>query len=629
MGAMNIHGFTGKYAIIDLTAQTYEIRNFDEKTLKDFVGGPSLGAKILYDEMPANTPWDAPESMVGFVTSPTNGNGPLVGGRYTVVSKSPVTNMWNDANSGGHFGPKLRKAGLDAVFVKGISTKPVYVFVDNGKVSFHDASHLWGKTTEATEHAIMEELDDKNVGIALIGPAGETLSPIAAVMNDTHRAAGRGGSGAVMGSKNFKALVCRGNNKTEVADRAEIVKLNKEVAEWSKNGPLAETAIYLFDNWGTGGITAGSILSGDASVKNWGGVPSDLTEEQINAVTSQVMDKKYKVKKYNCNNCSLGCGAMYEIKDGKYPLKETARPEYETNTMFGSGLGGGDAELVNWCNFLCNEYGYDTISFGGTVAWIIECFENGLFTLEETGGLELKWGNSDAIGALSEQMCQGTTEMGRVLAKGAYAAAKHYNRGMEYVMHASGIEIPQHDPRLSPGLARTYKYEPTPGRHVKGGQGFTAAAHFPPEIKFNFDSPDNATRDIEGVVDTELTNMGGFCLFGVPFPPGHKTKVLTALTGVEFDEEHTRKVSLRSYTMRHAFNLREGIKREDHTIAGRVIGDPPMKDGPHKGVTIDGEKLADLFFKAMDWDLKTLVPTKAALEEIGGLENVISEIYGK
>ena len=628
MGNLNIRGFSGKYAFIDLTAQTFEARDFEEDVLKNFVGGPSLGAKMLYDEMPANTPWDAPESIIGFLSGPANGTGPLLAARYTVVCKSPVTGMWNDANSGGYFGPTLRKTGFDAVFVKGISEKPVYIFIDNGEVTFHDASNIWGKTVEDAEHAIKEELGDEKLGIALIGPAGERKSNMAAVMNDTHRAAGRGGPGAVMGAKNLKALVCRGEKKIEVHSKDDIVALNKEIAEWCKSGPISDSMVPLFYNYGTGGIYVGSVLSGDSSVKNWGGVPSDVTEDELNACSSQEMDKAYRVKKYACNACSLGCGAIYEIKGGKHPIKETGRPEYETNGMFGSGLGAGDPEVVNYGNFLCNEYGFDTISFGATIAWAMECYVNGLFTLEEMGGIDLKWGNTEAIAQMTEAMCKESTEMGRVLNMGALAAAKHYNRGLEYVMHAGGIEIPQHDPRLSPGLARTYKYDPTPGRHVKGGQGFTMAAHFPPEVKYNFDDPENAVRDIAGVVDAEITNLAGFCLFSdVAMPPGLKPRFLAALTGVDYSDDNARKLGLRSYTMRHAFNLREGMKREDATISGRVIGKPAMTDGPHTGITVEPDKLADLFFKALDWDLDTMVPSKAALEELGGLENVIAELY--
>jgi len=629
MGALGISGFAGKYAIIDLTTQKYEVRDFDEEVLRNFMGGYALGAKVLYDEMPAHTPWDAPESMFGFVAGIANGSGALISARYTVVSKSPVTKMWNDANSGGHFGPKLRKSGYDAVFVKGISAKPVYVLIDDGKITFHDASKLWGKTTEATEHAIIEELGDKNVGIALIGPAGERKSLMAAVMNDTHRAAARGGPGAVMGVKNFKALVCRGNAKFAPHSKEDLLAVNKDITDWGTSGPVSDNIYPAFSAWGTGFLYPGSVPSGDASVKNWGGFPHELNEDEVNAAGTPAMDEKYKVKKYACNTCSLACGAIYELKDGKYPIKETGRPEYETIAMFGSGLGTNNTELINWCNFLCNEYGYDTISFGGTVAWAIECYENGLFTKEETGGLELTWGNDDAIVALSEAICKGTSEFAKVLNNGARAAANHYNRGFEYVLDASGIEIPQHDPRLNPGLARTYQYDPTPGRHVKGGQGFLPPyGAMPVEVKYNFDDPDNAVRDVAGVIGCELKSIGGFCEFtGFAFPPGAMPRILSAVTGIPLDDDAARKLGLRAYTMRHAFNLREGMKREDNTIAGRIVGKPAMPDGPHKGLTIDNEKLADNFFKALDWDPKTMVPSKAALEDLGGLENVINDLY--
>ena len=297
--------------------------------------------------------------------------------------------------------------------------------------------------------------------------------------------------------------------------------------------------------------------------------------------------------------------------------------------VFGSGLQLGDAEVVNWCNFLCNEYGFDTISFGSTVAWAVECFENGLFTTEETGGLDLAWGNADAAVKLSESICKADTDMGRNLNNGVVAAAKHYNRGHEYAIHAGGVEVPQHDPRRSPGLARTYQYDPTPARHVKGGQGFIGPSFLPPEEKYDFSDPAQVQRDIEGVINVELSNNAGFCEFaGVAIPPGVKEKLLSAVTGIDYAGDFGRKTGLRSYTMRHAFNLREGMRREDNTISGRVVGKPAMTAGPHEGITIDNEKLADMFFESMGWDVKTMVPSRTALEELGGLENVIAEIYG-
>jgi aldehyde:ferredoxin oxidoreductase len=215
-------GYTGKLLFVELTTGKTEIRELDESDAKSFIGGPSLGAKILYEEMPAHTDVFSEDSVIGFVSGPANGTGALMGGRYTVVCKSPVTGGWNDANSGGNFGPQMRRAGFDGIFIKGISNKPVYIFADNGKAEIRDASRLWGKTVSHAERLIREELNDGRVGIALIGPAGENLSNMAAVMNDTHRAAARGGPGAVMGSKKLKAIAVRGDLKIELKDKDDL-----------------------------------------------------------------------------------------------------------------------------------------------------------------------------------------------------------------------------------------------------------------------------------------------------------------------------------------------------------------------------------------------------------------------
>ncbi len=616
-------GYTGKLLFVDLTAGRTEVRELDEATAKNFFGGPSLGAKILYDEMLAHTDVFSEESMIGFVTGPTNGTGTLLGGRYTVVSKSPVTGGWNDANSGGNFGPLLKKSGYDGVFVKGISKKPVYIFIDNGKAELRDASGIWGKTVSEAERIIKEELDDKHVGIAQIGPAGEALCSMAAVMNDTHRAAGRGGSGAVMGSKKLKALVVRGKVEIETKDKGALIALNKETVTWEKEGPVAP--VYnMFKNHGTGGSYESSVYGGDASVKNWAGSSGDLTEEQIKPVGSQGMDLRFKKKKYACNSCSIGCGAIYSIGEGKWPREETARPEYETQGMFGSQLLNSSAEAVNECNRLCNEYGFDTISMGGTVAWCMENYSNGVFTQEELDGIDLKWGNADAIVQMTKKICM-REGVGEALSNGSLAVARHFGKGFEALVVAGGIEIPQHDPTFSPGLARTYKYDPTPGRHVKGGLGIQYGNE-PPEVKYNY--ADTGERDVAGVVGAEITNAAGFCVFGdFGLPPGAVAKYLAAITGFDYSEDDVKRLGLRSFTMRHAINLREGLRRKDHEISGRIVGDPPLKEGPNTGVTVDTEKLTDNFYSALGWNVSDGVPKLEALKHIGGLENVIRDLY--
>ena len=300
-------------------------------------------------------------------------------------------------------------------------------------MEIRDAAHLWGKVTSETEKAIKEELGDSSVGIALIGPAGENLSYMAAVMNDTHRAAGRGGAGAVLGSKKLKALVVRGKHKIEVKDKGAIVSLNKEVIDWGINGPR-QVFFNLLKNHGTGGLYESSIHSGDTSIRNWAGNITEMTEEQIKLNTTQYTDLIYNYKKYACNACHLGCGGIYTIERGKWPLKDTARPEYESVGIFGSQLLNDDSASVNMCNWLCNEYGFDTISMGGTIAWAMENYENGVLSLEELDGIDLRWGASDAIVALTERICrhegvgknsdEGFRSGGRLLRQGSRGARR-------------------------------------------------------------------------------------------------------------------------------------------------------------------------------------------------------------
>ena len=617
-----MYGYAGKLLFVDLTAKTCTVEPLSEADARNFVGGPGLGAKVLFERMPANTPVFAPESMMGFVTGPTNGNAAFLGGRYTVVSKSPVTGGWNDANSGGNFGPQLKKSGFDAVFVSGISDKPVYIFIDSGKAEIRDASHLWGKTTIETEKILNEEIEGK-IGIALIGPAGENMSYMAAVMNDTHRAAGRGGTGAVMGSKKLKAVVVKGNVPVEVADRPSLMAVNKEAATWQKEGPTAPVFSSM-GQYGTGGTYESCMLVGDGSIKNWLGSSLDMTVEQLQAVSAQAMDEKFRRKKYACNACPLGCGALYEVKGTKYDMPDTGRPEYETAGMFGAMMLNDDAVIVNECNFLCNEYGFDTISAGGTIAWLMEAYNNGLFTIDELDGIDLKWGNGPAILAMMEKLCA-NEGIGHALLNGSREAARHFGKGFECLVEAGGIELPQHDSRWSTGLCRTYKYDPTPGRHVKGGLG-TQYGNEPPEVKFNYSN--TAQRDLAGVVNQEIVNAAGFCQFtDFALPPKAQVNYLNAICGFGYTDQEAENLGKRLFAMRHAFNLREGLRRSDATLSPRMEGKPPMTEGPLEGVTVDTEQMADNFFKALRWDVETSMIPKDVLESYGGMESVIEALY--
>ena len=610
----------GKLLLVDLSTGSSEIRDITDETARYFAGGPSMGAKILYDEMPAGTDAFAPESLLGFVSGALNGTGALMAGRCTVVSKSPVTNGFNDANFGGTFGMKMKKSGFDAIFVKGIAPEPVYIFVDNGNVSIRSAKHLWGKRVADTEATIRAELGDNKVDIASIGPAGERKSLNSAVMTDEHRAAARGGTGAVMGSKNLKALVVRGDSEITIADNDKLKELNREILDFQKTGWAAEILESSFTKHGTSGFYEMQILGGDCAVKNWAGVlTEDYPEELYRPLTGQEMDKRFHKKRYTCHACHLGCGAHYRIDEGGVLIEDTGRPEYESQAMFGALLLNGDPVTLNYANYLCNDYGMDTLTVAGTLAWLMECYEKGILTADELDGIEMTWGNSAAISAMTEKIVSGEG-VGLILQNGSRFAAEHFGKGFEALVHASGIEIPQHDPRFAPGMGRTYQYDPTPGRHVKGGLGFAD----PPEVKYNYEG--TGERDAAGVIDKESTSACGICEFNnFGQPVNTYIRLLSAATGFEYSEEDRLKFGKRSYIIRLAFNLREGLRRKDYTISGRAIGHPPLKAGVTGGITADVEKLADNFFTAMGFDAD-MVPTRETLEYIGGLDRVIADL---
>ena len=614
----DINGFMGKLLFVDLGSGEIEERPLDEAVAKNYLGGPGLGAKILYDEMPGKTDIYAPESMIGFVSGVLNETGSFLGGRYTVVSKSPVTNGWNDANSGGMFGPMLKRSGYDAVFVKGISEKPVYIYINEGKAEIRDASALWGKPVTEVEKALFAELGDKVV-IAQTGIGGERKSAMAAIMNNGHRAAGRGGSGAVMGSKNLKAVVVYGSQKPTIADKDAQSEINKQISDWQKNGPV-QGLVGGFKELGTTLFYEPSAYNGDLSIRNWAGANNELTEEQIKEPMTQ---ERFKKKKYACSACPIGCGAIFSIDEEGVDIEHGGRPEYETMGMFGSQMMNSDAMTINVCNNLCNEYGLDTISLGATVAWAMECYNDGTLSKEELDGVELTWGNKDAIIEMTEKICKGEG-VGEILQHGSRFAANHFGKGHHARSDASGIEIPQHDPRFSPGLARTYQYDPTPGRHTKGGLT-PQYGNKPPEIKYNYDN--TAVDDVNGVVFQEIANSGGYCQFAeFGFPEGAHMGLISAVTGFDYTDEERRRLGLRMYILRHAFNLREGFRRDYWTIADRIIGEPPLEEGPLAGVTVDAKKLADNFFTEIGFD-QDGVPLKGTLEEVGDLENVIRDLY--
>ncbi len=398
-------------------------------------------------------------------------------------------------------------------------------------MELRDAGKLWGLDATESLEALIEDTGEKKLRASLIGPGGERQSLLACIMNDRHRAAGRGGPGAVMGSKKLKAIAVRGTGEVPVADPVRMKAVNRSVRAAMKDGPMAEM-MAGFGEYGTGVGNVGSALSGDSPVKNWGGVGVvDFGEEAANNLAVPPLDAKYKTRAYGCASCPLACGAHYEVNDGPWPIGHGDRPEYETWAAFGSTCLNSNPEAIIKVNDICNRAGIDTISTGMTVAWAIECYENEVLNREETKGIDLTWGNGEAIVDITQAIADGSG-LGATLALGSKAAADKLGKGHEYLVTVRGVEVPMHDPKLGPGLARTYQFDATPARHVKGGAGLVQMMD-PNPSKYNYEG--TGFLDVMVTANIEMINIAGLCLFGMyAGVDGMQMQLMEAVTGWSF-----------------------------------------------------------------------------------------------
>ncbi|MHA1596095.1 MAG: aldehyde ferredoxin oxidoreductase family protein [Candidatus Asgardarchaeia archaeon] len=617
----------GKILKIDLRNGKHVVEELGEDFYKKWFGGYGLGVRVVYEYMVKGADPLSPENVIGFTTGLLAGLVPF-GGSFTVVGKSPLTGGWGDARGGGYFGPELKKAGYDAVFIKGASDKPVYVWIDGDKVEVRDATYLWGRNTSETEDMIKEELGDEKIQVASIGQAGENLCRIACIVTDKGRAAGRSGLGAVMGSKKLKAVAVRGYKMPEVYDPEKLRELSKTIIKLGRK----KDRWKRLSKYGTSGGMANALTVGDAPVKNWGGAPEDFpTVEKI----SDESVIKYEVKKYGCRGCPVLCGGIVEVKEGKWKVVGH-KPEYETLAALGSLCLNDDVESIIYMNHQCNMYGLDTISVGSVIAFAMECYEKGIISKEDTGGLDLSWGNSEAMSQLIE-MIAFRRGFGDILADGSKFAAERMGKGSEsYAMHVGGQDLPMHDPRWGLDLGVTYVANATPARHTQGTFGYSegnASDYIIPGLgSFSTEGLSLAERAKLHALATyrnHATQALGICNFHTA---AGKTDVPTSLdllnaaTGWGFTMEDYLKVGERIATMRHAFNAREGLRPKDFKLPDRIVGNPPMSYGPHKGKILNVYENVRAYFEYEEWDYETGKPKKRKLLELG-LDDVAKDLW--
>jgi len=611
----------GKMLMVNLSKNELKDEVLDEKLGRQFIGGYGIGARVLFSRQKAGADPLGPGNIFGILTGPFTGTPALSGTRHTVVGKSPLTGGWGDANSGGYFGAHLKFAGYDAVFFTGISEKPVYLFINNGKAELRDAAYLWGKDTRQTQDILKSELG-KSVEVACIGQSGENLSLISAVMN-RGRTAARSGLGAVMGSKRLKAVAVKGNMKVPLADEKRTNALRKKYL-----GELGGHIVWL-KPIGTPFLTVGNAKDGRSPVKNWGGVGViDFPDAEPIGADAVI---KRRAKRFACYLCPIGCGGYTKEGTGEYKYEAGSRkPEYETIAMFGINCLNNNIESIIKAGDICDRYGIDTISAGATIALAIECFENGLITKADTDGIEMTWGNHKAIVAMTEKLAK-REGFGAVLADGVKVAAEKIGKGADkYAMHIQGQELPAHDPKHTFHYATNYRLDPTPARHFTGSELSMAPAH-PSGLLPKFDHRSFAGRGEAHKIGSNFNHAlvcAGMCLFVYwAFPNVDPiAEFMSAVTGWDVTNDELLKTGERISNIRQAFNIREGLNPLEFKVPDRVLGRPPLKEGPLAGVTVDEDTLIKDCLTAMDWDLKTAKPSKKKLLELG-LEDVAKVLW--
>ncbi|MHA1132517.1 MAG: aldehyde ferredoxin oxidoreductase family protein, partial [Candidatus Helarchaeota archaeon] len=462
-------GFMEQYVRINLTDGSIKIEKLDEDFAKAYIGGSGFGTRFLYDEVPANTDPLSDANKLFFFTGPLVGTRAPSSGRFMVVSKSPLTGIFGEANCGGNWGPMLKAAGFDGVICEGKAEKPTYIWINEGEVQLKDASHLWGKDALESEDLLKKELADTKIAVAGIGQAGERMVKMAGIINDYGRAAGRCGLGAVMGSKNLKAIVCKGTQKIPTAHPNAIPEINRSIMGKLNTNPL----VFSLKNYGTPWFLNTMWIMGDVPFKNWhisamewGG------NEHSDKIAGGVIRKTIKTKTYACHGCPIACGCHIEVKEGPWAGIKGHQPEYETLAFFGTSCLNDDLGSICKCNDICNRYGLDTISTGSTVAFAIDLYDHGILTKDDIG-FELKWGDAEAIVKLTEMIAK-QEGIGALLSKGTKAAAEEIGKNaIDYAVQNRGLELPAHDPRAFVSFGIHYATTPRGADHCSGFTGAT------------------------------------------------------------------------------------------------------------------------------------------------------------
>lgn len=615
-GDFFMDGYNGKMLKIDLSNETYEMSAIPQDWFEKYIGGEGFSAKLVFDYIKPKIDPFSEENILALSVGPLTGTKAPCSGRLCIGFKSPLSNTIGMSNVGGHLAPMIKKAGYDIVIITGKSKTPVYIYINDSKVEFKNAQHLWGLNTEETEDKIRNELNNEKVRIAEIGPAGENLVRFSAIMVDKHRAAGRGGVGAVMGSKNLKAIACFGSSKTNINSHDELNQYAKKARKELDEEIFVREELKIY---GTPSFTDSISALGILPTKNW----QHTTFDVMDKIGHKAYHEKLDVKAWPCYGCPIACGRHTEIKEGKYKGDSGGGPEYETVAAFGAKCFNDDINIIAKANYLCNKLGLDTISTGQVIATAMEWYEKGLIDKTTTKGVKLEFGNKESIIQMVEQIGY-RKGFGDVLAEGSLRASKAIGKNAEdFVFHVKGTEMASCGVRASKGEALSHMISPRGADHLRPYASVVDAFGYTESELGIHDKVSPFEDDNKAWVKSfmelsMLTNLLGVCLFAsitLAVKGSTWTGLYNAVVGKSASLKDMLKCAERVINLERLFNAREGFTREDDKLPIRLTTEPAV-DGLGKGQVVNTEVMLNDFYKAMGWDLETGLPTKEKLKEL-------------
>jgi aldehyde:ferredoxin oxidoreductase len=608
-----MYGWRGKILRVDLTTGGLKEENLDMKVAKDYIGGRGLGIYYLNKEVDPRCDPLSPDNMLVMATGPLTGTATPTGSRYMVMTKGPLTDTITCSNSGGQFPKELKRAGIDAILFSGRAAKPVYLWINRGRAELRSAEHLWGKQVPETTDALVSETDPR-AKVACIGPAGEKLVLFASIMNDKDRAAGRSGVGAVMGSKNLKAVVVRGEDPVPVADKVRFKEVQTRVMTKFREAAKAHPSPLSMH--GTIGVITGIVQKyGVFPTKNW----QQGTFDGWQAIHGETLTDRYLVKTSACWACPISCGRVTKVEEPGFE-GEGEGPEYETSFALGALCMIDNLAAITKANYLCNELGIDTITMGATIACAMELHDRGYLSEDRAGG-PINWGDAEKMVELTKMT--GLREgFGEELAEGSYRLAERYGHP-ELAMVSKKLELPGYEPRGSQGMGLAYATSPIGGSHCRAHLAYCELIGIPTLIDpHEWKGKARIVKmwqDVFAIIDS-----AGLCIFFcvrnllrpvLEFQPDGILDYLNAITGAEYTLDELTKAGERILNAERTFLLRAGFSRRDDTLPTRLTHEP-LPEGPAKGLICHLEEMLDEYYLERGWS-RDGIPTEAKLKELG------------